>query len=222
MKTSSYRNHCYLPSVLIVVVVICSGNLINTVIWRDAEALEPIVHWALEALTRKYLCAGLRKCLHAGLWSPECARTLGPNTSWAGPGGAHTLGPKALASVSRLSERAPPRPSLSASGAQPASTFGPNPQCIWGPETVITFGAPEPSTCHGTSFPLTEGLGTSPHLPRYLNDRSHDLWAVYIARPLWPFLVSFPLYATIVLSPKSHSSPCDSTHHAHYAPPSHI
>src|SRR5580692_4537627 len=39
--------------------------------------------------------------------------------------------------------------------------------------------------CHGTSFPLAEGLGTSPYLPRYLSDRSHDLWAVYIAQPLW-------------------------------------
>jgi hypothetical protein len=63
--------------------------------------------------------------------------------------------------------------------------------------------------CHGTSFPLTEGLSTSPHLPRYLSDRSHDLWTVYIARPLWPLLVSFPLYATTVLSPKSYSSPRD-------------
>ena len=63
--------------------------------------------------------------------------------------------------------------------------------------------------CHGTSFPLTEGLSTSPHLPRYLSDRSHDLWTVYIARPLWPLLVSFPLYAKTVLSPKSYSSPRD-------------
>jgi hypothetical protein len=63
--------------------------------------------------------------------------------------------------------------------------------------------------CHGTSFPLTEGLGTNPHLPRYLSDRSHDLLAVYIARPLWPSLVSFPLYATTVLPPKSQSSPRD-------------
>jgi hypothetical protein len=67
----------------------------------------------------------------------------------------------------------------------------------------------ETLACHGTSFPLTEGLGTSPHLPRYLSDRSHDLWAVYIARPLWPSLVFFPLYATTVLSPKPHSSPRD-------------
>ena len=37
----------------------------------------------------------------------------------------------------------------------------------------------------------------------------YDLWAVYITWPLWPFLVSFPLYAITVLSPKSHSSPCD-------------
>jgi hypothetical protein len=66
-------------------------------------------------------------------------------------------------------------------------------------------------TCHGTSFPLTEGLSTSPHLPRYLSDRSHDLRTVYIARPLWPLLVSFPFYATTVLSPKSYSSPRDST-----------
>jgi hypothetical protein len=64
-------------------------------------------------------------------------------------------------------------------------------------------------SCHGTSFPLTEGLSTSPHLPRYLSDRSHDLWTVYIARPLWPLLLSFPLYATTVLSPKSYSSPRD-------------
>ena len=28
---------------------------------------------------------------------------------------------------------------------------------------------------HGTSFPLTKRLGTSPYLPRYLSDRSHDL-----------------------------------------------
>ena len=61
--------------------------------------------------------------------------------------------------------------------------------------------------CHGTSFSLTEGLSTSPYLPRYLSDRSHDLWTMYIAQPLWSFLVSFPLYATTVLSPKSHSSP---------------
>ena len=60
-------------------------------------------------------------------------------------------------------------------------------------------------TCHGTSFPLIKRLDTSPHLPRYLSDRSHDLWAVYIAQLLWSFLVSFPLYATIVLSPKSHT-----------------
>jgi hypothetical protein len=69
--------------------------------------------------------------------------------------------------------------------------------------------APQLKECHGTSFPLTEGLSTSPHLPRYLSDRSHDLWTVYIARPLWPLLISFPLYATTVLSPKSHSSPRD-------------
>ena len=69
------------------------------------------------------------------------------------------------------------------------------------------------SYCHGTSFTLTEGLDTSSYLPRYLSDRSHDLWTVYIAWPLWPFLVSFSLYATTVLSPKSHSSPRD-THHS--------
>jgi hypothetical protein len=63
--------------------------------------------------------------------------------------------------------------------------------------------------CYGTSFLLTEGLSTSPHLPRYLSDRSYDLRTVYIARPLWPLLVSFPLYATIILSLKSHSSPHD-------------
>jgi hypothetical protein len=53
--------------------------------------------------------------------------------------------------------------------------------------------------CHGTSSPLTEGLGTSLYLLGYLNDRPHDLWTVYIAWPLWPFLASFPFHATTIL-----------------------
>jgi hypothetical protein len=55
--------------------------------------------------------------------------------------------------------------------------------------------------CHGTSSPLTEGLGTSLYPPGYLSKRSHDLWIVYIAWPLWPFLASFPLHATTILHP---------------------
>ena len=55
--------------------------------------------------------------------------------------------PKALAPVGQPSKRAPLGPNLSASGAQPASTFGPRARAPPGPARDA-FGAPEPSAHH--------------------------------------------------------------------------